>query len=105
MAPEMILRCGHSFSIDHYSLGALLYELVTGLPPFYTKDPIALQESIINEEVNFPSHLNLSSEIKDLLTRLLIKNEKYRLGAYAGIKEIKFHPWIGKFNTDKIINK
>lgn len=38
MAPEMILRCGHSYGIDHYSLGALLYELVTGLPPYYTKN-------------------------------------------------------------------
>ena len=39
MAPEMVLRCGHSYSIDYYSLGALLYELVVGLPPFYSKDP------------------------------------------------------------------
>lgn len=38
MAPEMILRSGHNISIDYYSLGALLYELVTGLPPFYTKN-------------------------------------------------------------------
>ena len=82
----MILRCGHSFSIDYYSLGALLYELVTGLPPFYTKDPVSLQESIISEDVSFPPHLNLSNEIKDLLSRLLMKNDKYRLGSYAGLK-------------------
>ena len=37
MAPEMILRTGHNTSVDYYSLGALLYELVTGLPPFYSK--------------------------------------------------------------------
>lgn len=38
MAPEMILRAGHNTSVDYYSLGALLYELVTGLPPFYCKN-------------------------------------------------------------------
>lgn len=38
MAPEMIMKAGHSFAIDYYSLGALLYELITGLPPFYCKD-------------------------------------------------------------------
>ena len=42
MAPEMILRIGHNASIDYYSLGALLYELVTGLPPFYSKNQIEL---------------------------------------------------------------
>lgn len=43
MAPEMILRTGHSFGVDHYSLGAFLYELVTGLPPYYTKNHDMLQ--------------------------------------------------------------
>ena len=38
MAPEMIIRSGHSYPLDYYSLGAILYELVIGLPPFYTKD-------------------------------------------------------------------
>ena len=38
MPPEMIMRSGHGFGVDYYTLGALLYELVTGLPPYYSRD-------------------------------------------------------------------
>ena len=38
MAPEMLLKVGHNVQVDHYCLGALLYELVTGLPPYYSRD-------------------------------------------------------------------
>jgi serine/threonine protein kinase len=38
MPPEMILKEGHSLPVDFYCLGAVLYELVTGLPPFYSKN-------------------------------------------------------------------
>lgn len=48
MAPEMLTRAGHSFTIDYYCVGALLYELVTGLPPFYSKDHDEIYNSILN---------------------------------------------------------
>jgi serine/threonine protein kinase len=38
MPPEMIMRKGHSLAVDFYCLGAVLYEFVTGLPPFYNND-------------------------------------------------------------------
>ena len=38
MSPEMLRREGHDYTLDFYSLGALLFELLSGLPPFYSEN-------------------------------------------------------------------
>lgn len=48
MPPEMIMKEGHSLPVDFYCIGALLYELVTGLPPFYNTDPDVIYEGTLN---------------------------------------------------------
>ena len=35
MAPEVLRRAGYNYSVDFYTMGAFLYELATGLPPYY----------------------------------------------------------------------
>jgi serum/glucocorticoid-regulated kinase 2 len=60
MPPEMILRSGHGFGVDYYTLGALLYELVTGLPPYYSRDETKIRDCILYEPLAFPEDVPLS---------------------------------------------
>lgn len=105
MPPEMIQKSGHSYGVDFYTLGALLYELVTGLPPFYSRNEEQIKSAIVYEELTFPEHITLSSEIKSLLSGLLQKNPKLRIGSLKGLKQILFHPWIGRINSESVLSK
>ena len=116
MPPEMLLKCGHSYPVDYYCLGALLYEvtlsilinykLVTGLPPFYSINNDEICERVLTEELMFPSHaFNLSVDLKDLIRGLLKKNPYERMGNQGGIKEILSHPWFEKINIKDMLEK
>lgn len=72
MAPEIVKREGHSYGVDYYTLGALLHELVCGLPPFYSRNPDEMMENILNEELEIPPEV--SPALTDLLIKLLNKD-------------------------------
>ena len=79
IAPEVLLRQGHGRAVDWWSLGALLYEMITGLPPFYSRNRETMFEKIMKAELNFPPFM--SENAKNLLSRLLIRDPKERLGS------------------------
>jgi serine/threonine protein kinase len=88
MSPEMIERTGHDKGVDFYGLGAILYEFVIGFPPFYSEDSDAMMHDIVNCKLTFPSPYQLSPELIDLLSKLLNKNPKRRMGNLNGVQEI-----------------
>ena len=72
LAPEILNRQGHGRAVDWWSLGALLYEMLTGLPPFYCRDREKLFEKIRSAQLSYPRYLSELAKaiLKGLLTRV-----------------------------------
>jgi serine/threonine protein kinase len=79
LAPESLNRQGHGHAVDWWSLGALLYEMLTGLPPFYCQDRERLFDKIRHSELTYPPAL--SRPAVALLKGLLTKDPSVRLGS------------------------
>ena len=80
MSPEM-LKSGHVHgrTVDYYALGALLYEMLTGLPPHFSESRDEMYRKILTGAVEYPRYL--SPMAKSILKGLLMKNPEQRLGA------------------------
>jgi hypothetical protein len=89
MAPEVFAQEGYNYLVDFYTLGALLYEFMTGLPPFYAASPQEILKNIKTQTLNFPK--GISNELKELLQALLEKRPEKRI---QRIDEIKAFRWL-----------
>lgn len=54
LAPEMLNKSGHTRSIDWYMLGALIYEMLVGVPPYFDTDKAKLFENIKSGPLKLP---------------------------------------------------
>ncbi|XP_006820496.1 cGMP-dependent protein kinase 1-like [Saccoglossus kowalevskii] len=101
VAPEIILNKGHDLSADYWSLGILMYELLTGSPPFSGADPMKTYNLILKgmDMVEFPRKMTKNAII--MIKRLCRDNPTERLGYQKnGIKDIQKHKWFEGFNWD-----
>lgn len=94
MAPEMLAKSGHSYQVDFYALGILLYELLFGRSPFYAPKKEDIFHAILHSEPKFPKTPPVSKEVKSLIKGLLAKNPNHRIGSLKGVREILSHPWF-----------
>ncbi|GMI85744.1 nuclear Dbf2-related 5 [Hibiscus trionum] len=102
IAPEVLLKKGYGMECDWWSLGAIMFEMLVGYPPFYSDDPMTTCRKIVNwkNHLKFPEEAQLSPEAKDLISKLLC-NVNQRLGS-NGAGEIKAHPWFEGVDWDRI---
>lgn len=106
VAPEVILNKGHDISADYWSLGVLMFELLTGTPPFTGPDPMKTYNSILKgiDAVEFPR--NITRTANALIKRLCRDNPAERLGYQrGGIKDIQKHKWFEGFYWDGLQNR
>ncbi|KAI1314312.1 hypothetical protein EDD11_002296 [Mortierella claussenii] len=108
MAPEVLLRKGYLQSVDWWSLGVVMFELLFGKRPFRGKSNDLLTNSILRDPLPFPENVKdlVSAPCLDVLSRLCERDITKRLGCTAdGLDEIKKHPWFKGIDWDKLITK
>lgn len=106
-APEQLLH-GYSSTKPYvrwwWTLGIFLYEMLTGLPPFYAESTEKIHERITSsEQIVYPYSLPPSA--KDILAGLLERNPEQRLGAKRGASEIKQHPFFDCIDWNKLTRR
>uniref|UniRef100_A0A6B2L3F5 non-specific serine/threonine protein kinase n=1 Tax=Arcella intermedia TaxID=1963864 RepID=A0A6B2L3F5_9EUKA len=105
MAPEILSSTsGYGKEVDWWSLGCLIYEMVTGIPPFNATTAQEVFDNIINWKHTLPKALSLikeyfSEEFMDLIEGFLCEPEK-RLG--CDIEVVKRHPFFKSINWDNL---
>ena len=102
LAPEIVEKKGYNYSADWWSLGCLMYEMLSGNPPFKING-----NNIYTLKFDEPPKMDngFSNEAKDLITKLLNKDPKKRLGfGKNGVEELKSHPYFNDINWEDLQN-
>ena len=100
MAPEIVGSENYDYSVDIWSLGILLYELLFGHSPFKANTTNNIIQNIKSHELNYDNK-NLSNSCKDLIQKLLEMNPQKRLK----LKDILEHSFIKKHSKLLIYKK
>jgi|TARA_B110000971_G_scaffold203673_1_gene224402 serine/threonine protein kinase len=97
LAPEIILTKGHNKGVDWWALGALIYELLAGYPPFYHENTFVVYERILCGTLSFPPFFTATT--KDLITKLLQPELSKRYGCMDnGADDIKNHLFFAEID-------
>uniref|UniRef100_A0A672N4M7 non-specific serine/threonine protein kinase n=1 Tax=Sinocyclocheilus grahami TaxID=75366 RepID=A0A672N4M7_SINGR len=104
MSPEVVNRRGHTQSADWWSLGVLMFEMLTGTLPFQGKDRNETMNMILKAKLGMPQFLSL--EAQSLLRMLFKRNPSNRLGAGPdGVEEIKRHTFFSTIDWNKLYRR
>jgi len=95
MPPEMVKETPYNETVDLWSIGVLIYELLVGRTPF-DKENVPVNPRMVDAAYPLPSHLSIHA--KDIIHRTLQTSPADRIS----LQEIKQHPWIVENNFEPI---
>jgi len=113
LAPEVVRGEGHDYGVDWWTLGILVYEMLTSNTPFYDEDDMKTLNKIIHHHYRTPAYVTARSA-RNLIRGLLKQQSSNRLGmsrngVRRGVEKIKSHPYFdvqkeidSKFDWDKL---
>jgi len=100
LAPEVLEAKGYTKAVDWWSFGTLMYEMLTGLPPFYSQDVQQMYFKIMHAKLDIPEQLD--EHTKSILLALLERDPNKRL---ADPPVIKSHPYFKEIDWEKLLKK
>eukprot|EP01121_Diplochlamys_sp_Union-15-3_P009003 TRINITY_DN2429_c0_g1_i1.p1 TRINITY_DN2429_c0_g1~~TRINITY_DN2429_c0_g1_i1.p1 ORF type:complete len:466 (+),score=94.61 TRINITY_DN2429_c0_g1_i1:120-1517(+) len=100
LAPEVLEGKDYGKAVDWWSFGTLIYEMLTGLPPFYSEDIQAMYTKILSADLRIPA--KFSPETKDLIEKLLDRNPLTRL---SNPDQIRAHPYFASIDWGRLLKK
>nr|KAF6467560.1 ribosomal protein S6 kinase B2 [Rousettus aegyptiacus] len=102
MAPEILVRSGHNRAVDWWSLGALMYDMLTGSPPFTAENRKKTMDKIIKGKLVLPPYL--TPDARDLVKKFLKRNPSQRIGGGPGdAADVQRHPFFRHINWDDLL--
>ncbi len=104
IAPEVLLNKGHGKGVDWWTLGILMYEMLSGGPPFVNDDPMCIYQQILAGTISFPRFFD--RQAKMLIKKLLNSDLTKRFGCLKrGAEDIKDHSWFNGFHWKELLDK
>jgi serine/threonine protein kinase len=100
LAPEVLESKPYGKAVDWWSVGTLIFEMLTGLPPFYCEDVQKMYFEKLNSELTIPEFIE--PESADLIRKFLDRNPETRL---TSIEAIKKHAWFKGLDWEKLYRK
>ena len=99
IAPEILdgKSVGHSYEVDFWAIGVIIYTLIIGRPPFETEDVKETYKKIQENNFSFPNHIYISEEGRDLIEKILVMNPSDRLN----LEGMRAHPFMNNVKIPK----
>lgn len=104
IAPEVVSTKPYNKSVDWWSFGILIYEMLAGYTPFYDSNAMKTYENILNAKLKFPSFF--SEDAQDLISKLVTRDLSARLGnLQKGSEDVKNPPWFSEVVWEKLLTR